>query len=469
MIAYASNSLVIMKMPSFEYVAKWELARIQTSSEQISLEDRFVSILADGREAMRKGQLAEADSLVKKAMALDDSLRSDPRARALLHEIKAKETKVRLRGASLMQTLRANTNELFFTDDAKELFVVEKFNVRQGNNVQILSIDQGELRPPHDNKERRFRPDRNRYDTNNEIANAVLPRVGGFTWRTDVDVSGDGKLVAIVDGLIDQGTDYCKTTSTLKVCRREAAAAEGPSPESLVPGSAPARGSEVRTAELFPFAERLIQCNRLHFMKDNRTLFLLWQRTESTKHRLVLNFSLWDAPELKQLRSFDIVVEPKMEHKFMGMPADQINMFVEQATVYPDESAVLLEIKKYSERYDEYKYLTIDLTTGEAKDPLPHPIKRPARKRQELVLFSNKLKFTGAGNQIAYIKDESTVALTSLVEGEEELEIHGDFNVPEDIAVSPDGLFLAIGGGEGIEEVFVYDLDWEMVSRGRFY
>ena len=456
MITYASNSLVIMKMPSFEYVAKWELARIQTSSAQISLEDRFVSILADGREAMQKGQLAEADSLVKKAMGLDDSLRSDPRARTLLHEIKAKETKVRLRGASLMQTLRANTSELFFTDDAKELFVVEKFNVRQGNNVQILNIDQGEVRPPHDNKERRSRPDRNRYDTNNEIANAVLPRVGGFTWRTDVGVSGDGKLVAIVDGVIDQGPDYYKTTSTLKVCRREAAAA-GDAAERPSAGD-----TDPRTTELFPYADRLIQCNRLHFMKDNRTLFLLWQRTESTKHRLVLNFSLWDAPELEQLRSFDVVVEPKMEHKFTEMPADQINMFVEQATVYPDESAVLLEIKKYSERYDEYKYLTVDLVTGEARDPLPHPIKRPARKRQELVLFSNKLKFTGAGNQIAYIKDESTVALTPLVEGEEEVEIRGDFNVPEDIDVTPDGLFLAIGGGEGSEEVFVYELDWEM-------
>ena len=54
------------------------------------------------------------------------------------------------------------------------------------------------------------------------------------------------------------------------------------------------------------------------------------------------------------------------------------------------------------------------------------------------------------------------MALTPLVEGEEEVEIRGDFNVPEDIAVTPDGLFLAIGGGEGSEEVFVYELDWEM-------
>ena len=356
-----------------------------------------------------------------------------------------------------MQTLRADTKELFFTDDAKELFVVEKYNAMSGNNVLILNIDQGDVRPPVDNKERFFRPYKNRYDTNNRIADEVLARVGGFTWRTDVDVSGDGKLVAIVDGLIDQGPDYCRTTSTLKVCRREAA-----SEKSAPEGSAPKRDSEVRTTELFSYAERQIMCNRLHFMRDNRTLFLLWQRTESTKHRLVLNFSLWDAPELEQLRSFDVVVEPKMEHKFTEMPPDQINMFVEQATVYPDESAVLLEIKKYSERYDEYKYLTVDLVTGEARDPLPHPIKRPARKRQELVLFSNKLKFTGAGNQIAYIKDASTVALTPLVEGEEEVEIRGDFNVPEDIDVTPDGLFLAIGGGEGSEEVFVYELDWEM-------
>ena len=92
-----------MKMPSFEYVAKWELARIQTSSEQIGLEEKFVSLLAEGREALQKGQLAEAFSLVKQAMTLDESLRSDPRARTLLHEIRAKGTKVRLRGASLVQ------------------------------------------------------------------------------------------------------------------------------------------------------------------------------------------------------------------------------------------------------------------------------------------------------------------------------------------------------------------------------
>ena len=54
------------------------------------------------------------------------------------------------------------------------------------------------------------------------------------------------------------------------------------------------------------------------------------------------------------------------------------------------------------------------------------------------------------------------MAFTPLREGEEEIEIRGDFNVPEDIAVSPDGLFLAIGGGEEREEVFVYELDWEM-------
>ena len=54
------------------------------------------------------------------------------------------------------------------------------------------------------------------------------------------------------------------------------------------------------------------------------------------------------------------------------------------------------------------------------------------------------------------------MALTPLQDGEEEVEIRRDFNVPEDIAVSPDGLFLAIGGGEGSDEVFVYELDWEM-------
>ena len=472
MLTYESNSLVTMKMPSFEYVAKWELARIQTASGQISLEERFVSLLADGREAMRSGRLEEALSRVKKAMNLDDSLRSDPRARTLLHEIRAKGTKVRLRGVSLLQTIPAKTKELFFTDDAKELFVVEQFNVNQGNNVMILNVDEGNLRPPVDNKERFFTPEKHRYNTNNAIADEVLSRIGSNAWRTDVDVSGDGKLVAIVDGVLEQKPDYYRTTSTLKVCRRE----ESPSSKSEVecaaePASEETAGkqaksevdcaAEVRTAELFPYTDRLAMCNRLHFMKDNRTFLLLWQRPESTKQRLVLNLSLWDAEELEQLRSFDIVVEPKMEHKFTKMPPDQINMFVNQCTVYPDEKAVLLEIKKYSERYDEYKYLTVDLVTGEVRDPLPHTIRRPARKRQELVLYSNKLKFTGAGNQIAYIKDESTVALTPL-QGGEEFEIRRDFNVPEDIAVSPDGLFLAIGGGEGSDEVFVYELDWEM-------
>ena len=465
MIARDTNSLVTMKMPSFKYVAKWELARIQTSSEQIGLEEKFVSLLAEGREALQKGQLAEAFSLVKQAMTLDESLRSDPRARTLLHEIRAKGTKVRLRGASLVQTLRANTDEIFFTADGKELFVAEKYNVRNGNNVLILNIDEGEVRPPADNKERRFRPDKNKYNTNNEIAKETLAREGSRTWWSDVDVSGDGKLVAAVDSEIDEGPDYHWTTSTLKVCRRGGPAAEDAPEGALAEGTSaePASGDpEVRTAELFPFSDRLIMCSRLHFMRDNRTLFLLWQRTESTKHRLVLNFSLWDVPELEQLRSFDVVVEAWLEHKFTSRRPENTDMFVKNITVYPDEKSVLLEIKKYTNNYEEHKYLTVDLVTGEAKDPLPHKIKRPARKRQEDILFSNKLKFTGAGNQIVYIKDESTVAFTPLREGEEEIEIRGDFNVPEDIAVSPDGLFLAIGGGEEREEVFVYELDWEM-------
>jgi len=208
-------------------------------------------------------------------------------------------------------------------------------------------------------------------------------------------------------------------------------------------------------------------CDRLHFMKDGRTLLVIWQKTEGTEHRLVLNFSLWDAPDLVQTKSFDIIVEAKMEHGYTYLHPDRINMFVERFSASPDERFVLMEIKKASDSHVEYEYVMVDLVSGRSMAPLPHKIMRLGLELYGLTLFSNRLQFTGAGTRIAYIRDPSTVAVTSLQEGEEEVEIRGDFNIPADVVISPDGLFMAVAVGEEREEVFVYELDWEMRYDGR--
>ena len=134
--------------------------------------------------------------------------------------------------------------------------------------------------------------------------------------------------------------------------------------------------------------------------------------------------------------------------------------------VSPDETAALIEYQIPGDPNDpllprpKYEYCMVDFKNGRKTAIFR---KKPAELKIHYgIILSNKPRFTGVGRQIFYIKDPWTVALTPLHPGEKEIEVVNDFRIPSDIAISPDGLFLAVANGGDAARVCIFRLDWEM-------
>ena len=375
-------------------------------------------ILLEAEEALQNNDLRKAELLAAQAMGLDPSMQNDPRAKSLLHTIQSKKIKIKLNRAVLVRAVAADAGRLSFSEDSGELLIIEK-----NDTGSIVNLDTGEMLYGL-SKERCLPPSYHKEKKKRELVSSMLPSKYGKV-RLAFDASEDGKNAAAID---------IKTMGTPPQCTLRLYSKE----------TSPAEWST--DLELFYTTD-----DTLHFLSDGKTL-LMTRRMAKISTSLVVRFSFWNVPERKLLREFDI----------MGGPL--VNYF--KFYVAPDEKGALIEYKipdgprNSLPEITKYEYFYVDFKTGRKTKALR---KEPKELKIHFdVKLSNKLRFSGVDRQIVYIKDPYTVALTPLHPGEKETEAVNDFNIPADFAVSPDGLFLAVAGGEGKNTVYIYKLEWDL-------
>ena len=412
------DEIYTVSIPKFGFRAAWELCKIQTSSRRLELEHRFSMILLEAEEALQNNDLRKAELLAAQAMGLDPSMQNDPRAKSLLHTIQSKKIKIKLNRAVLVRAVSADAGRLSFSEDSGELLIIEK-----NDTGSVVNLDTGEMLYGL-SKERCLPPSYHREKKKRELVGSMLPSKYGKV-RLAFDASEDGKNAAAID---------IKTMGTPPQCTLRLYSKE----------TNPAEWST--DLDLFYTTD-----DTLHFLSDGRTL-LMTRRMAKISTNLVVRFSFWNVPEHKLLREFDIMGGPLVNYfKFFVAPDEKGALIEYQIPDGPRDS--LPEKIKYENWYVDFK--TGRKTKALGKEP-------KELKIHYGIKLSNKLRFSGVGRQIVYIKDPYTVALTPLQPREKETEAVNDFNIPADFAVSPDGLFLAVAGGEGKNTVYIYKLEWDL-------
>lgn len=413
------KDLLAVNIPKFGYRAKWELSKIQTSSWRLELENRFSRLLTEAKEASANQELKRAETLVRQAMELDESMRNDSRARGMLHELNGKKIKQKLNGASLVRAVGVEGTQISFSEDSKVLYIIRKNGTGTSVNIDtgemLYNLPKADCLPPEYHRKKKKR----------ETANVLLPEKYG-SLRLAWDTSEDGKNAAAID---------VKSMGTPPNCILRMKSSEM------------GKGEWSTDLELFYTTE-----DTLHFLSDGCTLLMTRRMAHMSSKNMIVRFSFWNVPEHKLLKEFDITC------------SSEVNYF--KYYVSPDETAALIEYQIPGDPNDpllprpKYEYCMVDFKNGRKTAIFR---KKPAELKIHYgIILSNKPRFMGVGRQIFYIKDPWTVALTPLHPGEKEIEVVNDFRIPSDLAISPDGLFLAVANGGDAARVCIFRLDWEM-------
>ena len=425
---------ISVNTPVFGYRADWALSQIKTTKQQMETERRFVSGLTKAQETYENGKYQEALSLLDSIRRLD-GMANDPRALSLNRTIGAYGTRISLESIDIARELsfgKLKCSRIAFSGDGSRMlchcdtraFVVE---TESGNILSSFSNSEpsylvskcNDFAIDHSGKNVLFGGNCLYNANTGEIRNTLQGVEKSFYAAC---FTPDDKLAAVA----------CKD-ETLRVyrtsdCKLEAEIVIGPLP--------------VYDLAFMPDGDILLA--NAH---EDREIEMI-----SISRKKIVN--LMETPDFYG----KTYVEGGHKYPVVKTVPSNVQVLFRRIDVSPDGKTILLE-------GDDFRCFTMDYDTHKLADSAAsQPVIRRA-------------VYTGWGSQVLRVEGElqilhagsitggrwrvwdTKLSVAPSLKGEAELVLRNDRNGLNDVAVSPNGRYVAVVPDNGI--ILLYEMNWK--------